>query len=102
MPPKQVLSDSCLKILERKNLKSRYENFRKAGGSLVPASAVHCSYTWPGQETAGTPGTCNSSPVERSVSVLLVAQLGAQAGTAGRVVPEVGGLLLQLLSDTSS
>lgn len=55
-----------------------------------------------GRETAGTPGTCNNSPVERLVSVLLVAQLGDQAGTAGRVVPKAGGLLLQLLSDTCS
>lgn len=55
-----------------------------------------------GRDRAGTPGTCNCSPGERSVSVLLVAQLGDLAGTAGRVVPKVGGLLLQLLSDTFS
>lgn len=55
-----------------------------------------------GRDRAGTPGTCDCSPGERSVSVLLVAQLGNPAGTAGRVVPKVGGLLLQLHSDTFS
>lgn len=45
---------------------------------------------------------CFSCPGGRSVSVQLMAHLGDQAGTAGRVVHEVGGLLLQLLSGTFS
>lgn len=101
-PPKQVLSHSHLKILGRKAWKSQYENSRKAGESLVPASAMHCGCAWPGQRNSWHSWDCNNSPVERLVSVLLLAQLGDQAGTAGRVVPQVGGLLLQLLSDTFS
>lgn len=49
-------SESCLTPISKswnaKTEKVCYENFRRAGESLVPASAVRCSCAWPGQRNS--------------------------------------------------